>query len=498
MLIPSVAGLVVVFVALLFWRGSRVVGLAVCCLVFLGLYLSGFYLIAHYYTGNGINDSVVFHILYAIDIRTISQHWIVFLACIVFLTFSICLFHYLASVHIPSASKKRVALFSSGFLCFYNAVVFLVAGFVLISHPAIQETYHVVVTEYKVSQSRKLEDEVVFVSGLVTDKPRSFIYLYAESLEESFFDDDAYPELLPELNQLRRDALVIKGIGQAPMTEWTIAGMTASQCGIPLATFSKGRNEMGKMAHFLPEANCVGDVLSRNGYFLSYVGGADISFAGKNNFYSAHGFSDVKGYQELELLYSKIFPKSKWGIYDDDLLSLLWNEFEVLADLDRPFGLVGLTLDTHSPYGHETPACRNKMYQNGGSKMLNSVHCADHLISEFIKKFLSSPLSKDVILIVGSDHLMMRSDSGLLAGDRRRTNSFMVFNTLYSGQIMTRDATMLDVAPSLLALIGYDVKGFSLGRNLLLEDPTLTELYGKESFYEHLVAWRSSLWEYWD
>ncbi|WP_438516828.1 hypothetical protein, partial [Enterobacter hormaechei] len=58
--------------------------------------------------------------------------------------------------------------------------------------------------------------------------------IYAESLERTYFDAELFPGLADELNALRTDSIDFSNTQQLPGTGYTIAGMVASQCGIPL------------------------------------------------------------------------------------------------------------------------------------------------------------------------------------------------------------------------------------------------------------------------
>ena len=81
-------------------------------------------------------------------------------------------------------------------------------------------------------------------------------------------------------------------------TGWTIGGMTASQCGIPLVTPSHG-NSMSGMDAFLPDAICLGDLLCKEGYELHYFHNSSIDFAGTGKFYCTHGFQEASGKVKL-------------------------------------------------------------------------------------------------------------------------------------------------------------------------------------------------------
>ena len=70
-----------------------------------------------------------------------------------------------------------------------------------------------------------------------------------------------------------------------------MGSFVASQCGIKLITPLGSENFMDSgrlLGGYLPGAMCIGDHLRASGYKLEYMGGADINFAGKNEFPGVH------------------------------------------------------------------------------------------------------------------------------------------------------------------------------------------------------------------
>ena len=75
-----------------------------------------------------------------------------------------------------------------------------------------------------------------------------------------------------------------------------------------------------------------------------------------------------------------------WGLYDDSLFDLAYNNFVELSKKRNKFAMFLLTLDTHHPNGHPSKSCENISYGDGSNPMLNSVACSDYLIAGFIEK----------------------------------------------------------------------------------------------------------------
>lgn len=473
------------------WIDKLSLSLIVTC-----LFLTVCYVLSNFFTGSGITEAVFDHIPLVFSWVAVRPYWGVAVSAVLALILVPLTLFY--SVFIFKRFKfylRATPLFRRISAC----AAILLAFSSIYFHPAYSEIGAITHEKYLLRGNDILSGDIAVVDAKVTaeTKKKSFIYLYAESLDKGFFDEARFPGLMSELSGLiGSHAVQIDGVLQAPMTGWTIAGMVSSQCGLPLARYATSNAVMSK-----EKITCVGDILADDGYFLSYFGGADVTFAGKGDFYFSHGFKEVYGAPELDELAGKKLPRSPWGIFDDDLFRLADLKLNDLIQQDQPFGFVFLTLDTHGPQGHKTPACEGLKYGDGSSQTLNSAHCANRLISEFVKKILADPRFDDVLLVVASDHLTMANDAGLPAKDdamrEGRSNLFAVFNSDMPASTIHREASTLDIAPTLLNLLGFDVAVMGFGRSLLQDSATLTEKYGKDEFYRLIHVWRHHLMKRW-
>lgn len=294
---------------------------------------------------------------------------------------------------------------------------------------------------------------------------RNLVFLYLESVERSYFDEARFPGLMPELKALEAEAVSFTELGEVEEAGWTIAGMVASQCGMPLIGSGAGFDE------FLPGATCLGDLLQAQGYGLSYLGGADLGFAGKGTFYDSHGFGLVEGKTQLQPLLPDPAYVNEWGLFDDSLYALATDRFDALAAGEGLFGLVMLTLDTHHPFGFASASCADRPYGDGRNEFLNAVHCADRLAAGFIRHVRASPAFKDTLLVVASDHMAMPNlaREALEAGERR--NLLMLFAPGLVPRLVDKPGTTLDTGPTVLGLMGAPTPALGFGRDLLADGP---------------------------
>lgn len=321
-----------------------------------------------------------------------------------------------------------------------------------------------------------------------TQQRPNLVLIYAESLEQLYFNKELFGPLLPELSQLRGEALDFTGLQQVDGTGWTIAGIVASQCGVPLLLEGSHNNALAAIAEPLPGINCLGDILAAHGYHNVYMGGASLRFAGKGNFLSAHGYHEVLGQKDLEDSMENPDYQTGWGLYDDNLLALAQEKLDELAQSKQPFMLTLLTLDTHHPDGHPSASC--KPLPDKHASMANAIYCTDQLLAAFLKELSQSPLADNTIIAVVSDHLAMRNQMSeiLNAHQSQRRLSFFVLGSGRREQTINRAGTHYDIAPTLLNLMGITNyaqlnQGASLlGPVITLPAPNLnaqTTLFGK-------------------
>lgn len=451
------------------------------------VFLSAFYIVADYFTGNGIEESVLYHLQTDMTGAGVKEYyWViffVFLALTSVMAFAVMLFF-------------KITFFKGrhGFLA-VGLVVLLSFGAIFFN-PATQNIYSL---WSRVEQGR--QSDAVFPESYrrpinkAPEKPLNFVVLYLESLERTYLNEKEFPGLAPNLSHWEKEATHFTNIRQVTGTGWTIGGMVASQCGIPLMTPGHG-NAMSGMPDFLPLADCLGGHFERQGYQLDFMGGADLSFAGKGKFYHTHGFDKVDGGTALAALLDNP-PTSAWGIYDDALLSLFEQRLAERSAKNQPFGLLGLTLDTHHPEGHMPPACDGIEYADGSNPILNAVHCSDQLVGDFIDGFMQSPAADDTVLVVMSDHLAMRNSAWERLENHQRRNLLMMFSPDLAPNSIDKPGSTLDVAPTLLSAMGYNISGWGFGRNMLSGVTTLVER--EESVNAYLNRQRgalSTLWRY--
>lgn len=300
----------------------------------------------------------------------------------------------------------------------------------------------------------------------------NLVMIYLEGIELNYFDEDRFPGLTPNLSELFEAGMVFTGIEQFPGTEWTIAGMVASQCGLPLLSESYGNEVLGSDRDPFDKVTCLAEYLKQRDYSTTYVGGARLAFANKGDFLLRNGFDRALGFDELPSTNAQY-----WGLYDSTLFMNVTSVFDALSEVDGPFLLQLLTLDTH-PVGHPSPECPD--YRDGSDRMLNAVHCSDILVADFVRHVRQSAVAERTVVALVSDHLMQRAPHLDRLKDAPRRLTFVLFGPDLEATRRTGPGTHFDIGPTILEAVGAGQVEMPFGSSLLSGDQGRVQVLGLE------------------
>lgn len=478
-------GLTIIALAIsgLLFSGSRGLLAAHISLAALLLFLTAGWEISNHFTGEGITLATLAHLYHGMRHGELgTTRFPLLVAATSALTF---LFVLWAAACIRS-NLRQTYYRRYNIPKIYGWIFVLAVTAALPSHPAASD----IAALYKSldSKNEPLANELLWAREPLSQssQPKSLIYIYLESFERTFLNDDIFPGVAPLLSGIESEGLSIHGVRNAPFTNWTVAGMSASQCGIPLSPLN---NSHSKEAH-ASTPYCIGNLMKNAGYTLSYIGGADISFAGKGRFYRNQQFDQIVGLHEIQRQHPSSPPTSQWGIYDDIVLDVAKEEFQRLKKSGRPFGLFLLTTATHPHSGFPSPSCFEDRSRKFSNPMLNAAHCSDSQAIEFVR-WIQSQGDQDLVIVLASDHLQVAGDAAdLLNSSPNRDNLFIALGRDIEPRVIDRASTMMDIAPTTAFLIGLGVTKMGLGRSLLHPDPTLSEKYGHDTFASMIPGWR--------
>ncbi len=289
---------------------------------------------------------------------------------------------------------------------------------------------------------------------------KNIILIYAEGIEQLFFQHEIFGDILPELRKLSDQAKLFTNVHQVKGTGWTMGGIVASQCGFPVLVSNHlaSNSTMASVRNPYADQPCLADILSDRDFTTVYMGGAPLEFAGKGNFLRTHGYQEILGKAALlERLDDKDYIEG-FGLYDDSLFDFAVEKLTELESEKNPYLLTILTLDSHHPNGRPSKSC-NALVDNK-DPMSNAIYCSDQLLAKFVRDAMKKVDKKKTIIILMSDHLSMRNTLSKKIKEHKdqRRLTFMLFDMSTPSEI-DKKMTHFDIAPTILDAARVD--GFS-------------------------------------
>ena len=354
------------------------------------------------------------------------------------------------------------------------------------------------------------------------EKKRNLIYIYLESVENTFADVEsggAFSEnLIPNLTRLSLehenfgDRNALNGAVVLKNTTWTMGAMFAQSTALPLLLPIDG-NAMFSQDTFFPELIGIGDLLKDAGYRNMLLLGSHAMFAGREIFYQDHGEYRMLDY-DYSIVYEEI-PKDYyvwWGYEDAKLFTFAKKHLQKAAKSEEPFNLTMLTVDTHYEDGYLCEDCEPLHEENPYADVYQ---CSDRKVGAFIEWVQKQDFYENTTIVLVGDHLTMDKDfCENIASEYERKVYVSVINSVFEdaskgdavdaneafgymenkadedgilsetehGENGFRYYSTMDMFPTTLAALGVKIEGdrLGLGTNLYSDKPTLLELYGVE------------------
>ena len=319
-----------------------------------------------------------------------------------------------------------------------------------------------------------------YVEPKVTDdqNKRNLVLIYLESGEATLADDQLFEKdafvPLKEATPAAEGWQSVDNLQQYKGGGWTMAGLTSTQCGVPLkgaglGASSDSSNEAdGGTETYLGGTTCLGDVLDGHGYTSVFLGGASSSFAAKDTFLTTHGYSDVLGLADWRAAGEpEVSFRSDWGLSDERLMANAKAKVDELhAESERtgqPFNLSMLTLDTHEPvhiYDYCTVDTQNEV--------TSAFFCSMTQVAGFVNHMKEQGYLEDTAVVIMGDHLKHMSAGDAFHEQLDYHENRTIFNRIWiPGQDKTiaqrPGVDQLSMYPTLLEAAGLTLQDHEAG-----------------------------------
>lgn len=212
-------------------------------------------------------------------------------------------------------------------------------------------------------------------------------------------------------------------------------------------------------------------LLQREGYQDVYVYNGSFSWDNQEGFFRNQGMTRFIGRDQFV---NPVFIDPTWGVSDQDMFERAVTELAAMP-ADKPFFAMLQTLSNHTPYALPTPLPVQPVTNMGKfNEHLTAMRYADWALGQFFQKVEKEPYYKNTVFVLVGDHGFgtdnQVTDIDLL---RFRVPMLVIAPGLQEkfGSTIERVATQIDIAPTVMGILGEPFVHQCWGRDVLsLED----------------------------
>ena len=318
---------------------------------------------------------------------------------------------------------------------------------------------------------KKLESK-----GDMKDLPNIFI-LPIESFNANFVErkNEKGVEYTPFFNSLISKGLYVENFYGHSIQ--TAKGIFSILCSIIPKTDGKVFEK-----HFETNFRCLPEVLKERGYTnIFYQSYRDINFDNTGNFLKNNHFDYVEALDENGLTEKERRENIwGWGPQDDLLYKNVFKKIDKLKKGNKQRFFVTLQgISSHMTFD-KVPKNQRLMYkgkQNKKQSYANSIRIVDHYLQTFFRELKKREFLKNSVVIVTGDHSFPVGEHNVYYNESGFYNEFfkvpflmLAEGNLESTRIKKKSYSQVDIAPTLLDLIGVQTSNSFQGQSILKKE----------------------------
>lgn len=291
------------------------------------------------------------------------------------------------------------------------------------------------------------------IASVQRERPLNLILVLAESLGAKFVGRLGGRPLTPNLERLAGqgvwfDQMYATGTRTSRGLEAVLAGFppTPAQS---IVRLPKAQKDFFTLATALRDA----------GFTNEFVYGGDSNFDNRRRFALSNGFHQVLDVADYE---NPTFP-GYLGVSDEDMLDKAHARAQALHASGQPFFLLALTISHHPPF--DFPDGRIELADSDKQTATNTAKYSDYAIGRFIDQARASSYWADTLVMVMADH-EAHQISNLLVPVAGFHIPAVILGANTAPKRIGSTTSQIDVAPTLLSLMGVDSRVPFVGRDL--------------------------------
>lgn len=295
------------------------------------------------------------------------------------------------------------------------------------------------------------------VSGKVQKQP-NVVVVMMESMSaeymQSFGNKDG---LTPNLDRLAAEGMLFTHLYAAGTR--TVRGLEALSAALPPLP-GKAVVRWPNVSHL----NTLGSTLAAHGWSPHFLYGGYGMFDNMNGYFAAQGYqvTDRTGMQDGLVEFENV-----WGVADEHLFDQVLVEIDRDAAAGRPFFGHVMTASNHIPFTY--PDGRIDIPSPG--KRPGAVKYSDYAIGRFIDMAKKKPWFDNTIFLFVADHCAFSSGKTKIPVHRYHIPAIVYAPGIVSPRRVDTLSSQIDLAPTLLAMLGLEGDDHFVGRDILTMAP---------------------------
>jgi phosphoglycerol transferase MdoB-like AlkP superfamily enzyme len=286
------------------------------------------------------------------------------------------------------------------------------------------------------------------------ERKPNLVLIVEESLGAQYVSNLGGAKLTPELDKLAQTGWNFRR-AYATGTR-SVRGLEAVSAGFPPTVADAVLRLPGSQTRFFTLAQ----LLKEQGYRSRFIYGGEAHFDNMKSFFLGNGFDELYEQSSFE---SPEFVGT-WGASDEDMFNKL---HQLLGqDKEQPTLTLAFSVSNHSPW--EYPAGRIQV-EGDPATVENTVRYADWAIGDFFKKARESDYWDNTVFLIVADH-----DSRVGGANLVPLRHFHIPALILGAGVPSRQderiMSQIDLAPTLLSLMGIESEHPMIGRDLTQQD----------------------------
>jgi phosphoglycerol transferase MdoB-like AlkP superfamily enzyme len=290
------------------------------------------------------------------------------------------------------------------------------------------------------------------------ERPLNLVIVLEESLGATFVQSLGGLPVTPELEKLKKegwwfDQLYATGTRSVRGIEAVVAGYP------PTPARSVVKLSLAQQNFYTLALG-----LGQQGYHTEFVYGGEAHFDNMRSFFTGNGFQKVVDRRDMNPVF-----EGSWGASDEDLFNKSLERLKLLHAAKKPFFSLIFSSSNHEPF--QFPDGRIDLHDTEKQTVNNAVKYADYALGRFIAEAKKQDYWKDTVFLIVADH-----DNRVYGDSLVPIKKFHIPGLILGADVQPKQikaiASQIDLAPTLLSMIGVSSEHPMIGRDFARDSET--------------------------